>query len=178
LLFCNKYAASVDPSVNPSCNRSSCLVISWLNYGSAMLAGLLACQLDRLERLECCGVSDLQIQIIWPRDAAAAIPSLVPYRTRTHYVSAGGFGILLSKWTCTTVPCWWPSPGDGGRVRSAATAALIIPATARSTIGDCAFSLAATRAWNSLPHSVMSSASLPVFRMHLKTVLFTRSFPS
>jgi len=55
---------------------------------------------------------------------------------------------------------------------------LIVPATARSTIGDRAFSVAAARAWNSLPLSVTSSASLPVFRNDLKTVLFTRSFPS
>jgi len=64
------------------------------------------------------------------------------------------------------------------RLRSAATAALIVPATARSTIGDRAFSVTAARTWNSLPLSVTSSSSLPVFRMHLKTVLFTRSFPS
>jgi len=63
-------------------------------------------------------------------------------------------------------------------LRSAATAALIVPATVRSTIGDRAFSVAAAQAWNSLPLSVTSSASLPVFRKHLTTVLFTRSFPS
>jgi len=123
-----------------------------------------------------CGASDLQIQKIWPRDAAAARPSLVANPGMNH-ISAGGFGIRLSEWTCTTVPCWWPSPGGGGRV-TATTAALIVPATARSTIGDRAFSVVATRAWNSLPLSVTSSASLPIFRKHLKTVLFTRSFPS
>jgi len=61
---------------------------------------------------------------------------------------------------------------------SAATAALIVPATARSTISDRAFSVAAAWAWNSLLLSVTSSASLPDFRKHLKTDLFTRSFPS
>jgi len=71
------------------------------------------------------------------------------------------------------------SPGGGGRVTATAdSAALIVPATARSTIGDHAFSVAAARAWNSLPLSVTSSASLPVFQKHLKTVLFTRSFLS
>jgi len=43
---------------------------------------------------------------------------------------------------------------------------------------DLAFSAAAARAWNSLPLSVTSSASLPVFRKRLKTRLFTHSFPS
>jgi len=45
------------------------------------------------------------------------------------------------------------------RLLSAATAALIVPETARSTIGDRAFSVAAAQAWNSLPLSVTSSGS-------------------
>jgi len=57
-------------------------------------------------------------------------------------------------------------------LRSAATAALIVPATARSKMGDRAFSVAVAQAWNSLPLSVTSSASLPVFRKHHKTALF------
>jgi len=40
--------------------------------------------------------------------------------------------------------------------------------TARSTIGDRAFSVAAARAWKSLALSVAPSAALPVFRKHLK----------
>jgi len=45
-------------------------------------------------------------------------------------------------------------------------------------IGHRAFSVAASRAWNSLPLSVTSLASLQVFQKHLKTVLFICSFPS
>jgi len=56
---------------------------------------------------------------IWPRDATAALPSLVA-NPGTNYVSSGGFGVPLSEWTCTTVPCWWPSPGGGGRVTATA----------------------------------------------------------
>jgi len=126
--------------------------------------------------LKRCGATDLQIPEIWPCDASAARPMVA--NPRTNHVSAGGFGILLSEWTCTPVPCWWPSPvaevESRWRLRSAATAALIIPATARSTIGDHTFSVIAARAWNSLPLSVTSSSSPQCFRKHLKTVLFTR----
>ena len=64
------------------------------------------------------------------------------------------------------------------RLRSASTAALVVPVTAHSTIGDRAFPVAAARAWNGLPPSVTSSPSLPVFRLRLKTELFTRSYGS
>ena len=63
------------------------------------------------------------------------------------------------------------------RLRSASTAALIVPVTARSTIGDRAFTVAAAQAWNCLPFAVTSSASISVFRDRLKTELFKRSFP-
>jgi len=45
-------------------------------------------------------------------------------------------------------------------------------------LSTIALSVAAAWAWNSLPLLVTSSASLPVIRKLLKTVLFTRSFPS
>jgi len=43
-------------------------------------------------------------------------------------------------------------------------AALVVPATARSTTGDRTFSVAAARACKSLPLSVTSLASLPVLQ--------------
>jgi len=70
------------------------------------------------------------------------------------------------------------SPGDGFVQRRLRHWSSHIPPTARSTIGDRALSVAAARAWNSLPLSVTSSASVPVVRKRLKTVLVTRSFPS
>ena len=64
------------------------------------------------------------------------------------------------------------------RLRSANTAALVIPRTKHSTIGDRAFPVAAARVWNSLPPLVSSSPSLSVFKRRLKTELFTRSYPA
>jgi len=173
LLFCDKYAACISQSVNQPVVQSLIvsLVISRLYYGSAMLAGLPAClDIDRTRQTsvcrEHCGLSDLKIQEIRPRDVAAAQPSLSA-NPGTNHVSAGGFGVPLSKWTCTTVPCWWPSPGGRGWI-TATTAFGGDCVTDRPshgafyTIGDRAFSVAAAVAWNILPLSVSSSASLPV----------------
>jgi len=63
------------------------------------------------------------------------------------------------------------------RLRSASTAALDIPVTRRSTIGDRSFSVAAAHVWNSLPTDVTSVSLLLVFRRLLKTELCRRSFP-
>jgi len=43
-------------------------------------------------------------------------------------------------------------------------------------LGDRAFPVAATRAWNSLPSFIRDKQSLAAFRHQLKTVLFTTSF--
>jgi len=48
--------------------------------------------------------------------------------------------------------------------------------TVRVTIGDRAFPATAASVWNSLPETVRSSPSLPVFRRRLKTGLFVRSY--
>jgi len=54
-------------------------------------------------------------------------------------------------------------------LRSAATSQLIIPTITRcSTLGDRAFTVAALRAWNTLPHSVSSAPPLLTFRRLLK----------
>ena len=47
---------------------------------------------------------------------------------------------------------------------------------AASTVGDRAFPVAAARVWISLPDFVTASTSLPMFKRHLKTVLFAKSY--
>ena len=63
------------------------------------------------------------------------------------------------------------------RLRSASTAALDVPVTRRSTMGDRSFSVGAVRVWNSLPAVVTSAPSLLAFRRLLKTELFRLGFP-
>jgi len=62
------------------------------------------------------------------------------------------------------------------RLCSSTTAALVVPRTVRSIIGDRTFPATAASVWNSLPESVRSSPSLQVFRSRLKTELFARSY--
>jgi len=51
---------------------------------------------------------------------------------------------------------------------------IVVPLTRRSIIGDRAFPVAASRVWNTLPLTVTSLQSLPVFKRQLKTALFAR----
>jgi len=142
--------------VNPSCNCSSC---HWSFHGWSMVvrrrpAGRPTCKSARQTSvcLECCGASDLQIQEIWLRDAAAARPSLVA-NNGTNHVSTGG-GRVTAK-ASFGGDCGSDRPSHGGfydqRLRFLRRCLLL---------------------------SVTSSATLPVFRKHLKTVRFTCSFPS
>jgi len=48
----------------------------------------------------------------------------------------------------------------------------IVPSTRRTTLGDRAFPVAAARAWNDLPPTIMASPSLLTFRQQTKTSLF------
>ena len=68
--------------------------------------------------------------------------------------------------------------GTRRRLRSASTPALVVPPSRLSTVGDRAFPVAAARVWNSLPDILTASTSLPMFKRHLKTVLFACIWPS
>jgi len=61
-------------------------------------------------------------------------------------------------------------------LRSSITTSLVIPSTRRSTLGDRAFPVAATRMWNNLSASVRNAPFLLTFRRELKILLFRRSF--
>ena len=66
--------------------------------------------------------------------------------------------------------------GTWRRLCSASTPALVVPPSWLSTVGDRAFPVAAARVWNSLPEFVTVSTSLPMFKRHLKSVLFAKSY--
>ena len=66
--------------------------------------------------------------------------------------------------------------GTWRRLRSASTPALVVPPSWLSTVGDRAFPVAAAQVWNSLPEFVTVSTSLPMFKRHLKSVLFAKSY--
>src|SRR5664279_4199297 len=64
------------------------------------------------------------------------------------------------------------------RLRSADIRTLLVPSTRRSTLGDRVFSVAAPRAWNSLPPEIRNVESLMSFRRELKTYLFRSHYLS
>jgi len=61
-------------------------------------------------------------------------------------------------------------------LRSASTTQLDVPSIRLSTVGSRAFSVAGASVWNNLPVNITSALSLPTFRHHLKTYLFSRCY--
>ena len=64
------------------------------------------------------------------------------------------------------------------RLRSADTRELIVPSTSRKTLGDRSFAVCGPNQWNDLPAPLRNLRPLTTFRKHLKTHLFSRSFPA
>jgi len=157
------------------------LVLTRLDYGIAALAGLPSVQLNRLQsvlnaaaRLVCSArkfdhVTPLLRDLHWLR-----VPERITFR----------LSVLVYRCLHGLAPSYLTEElqrvadvDARRRLRSATSASLVVPTTRHVTIGDRAFPVAAARAWNSLPSTVTSSPSLPVFRRRLKTELFGRSFP-
>ena len=158
------------------------LVLSRLDYCLATLAGLPDRQLNRLQsvlnaaaRLICGArkfdhITPLLRDLHWLK-----IPERINYR----------LSVLVYRCLHGQAPSYLASEfrlvadvESRRRLRSASTTMLIVPGTQHATIGDRAFSVAAARAWNSLPQPVTSATSLPLFRRRLKTELFKFSFPA
>jgi hypothetical protein len=156
------------------------LVLSRLDYGGATLAGLPARLLERLQSVMNAAarliygfrkfdhVTPLLRDLHWLR-----VPERVTFRLAVlAYRCQNGLAppyLADELRRVADVESWQ-------RLRSSTTSKLVVPVSKHSTIGDRAFHVAAARAWNSLPPSVTSSSSLHVFRRHLKTELFTRSY--
>jgi len=156
-------------------------VLSRLNYGLATLAGLPARQLNRLQsvlnaaaRLICGArkhdhITPLLRDLHWLR-----VPERIQFRlSQLVYRCLHGLApqYLASQFTLAA------SVQSRQRLRSSSTLQLVVPSTKHATIGDRAFPVAAARAWNSLPSSVTSAPSLPLFRSRLKTHLYRQSYP-
>jgi len=77
---------------------------------------------------------------------------------------------------CSPVPvCWAHSCGWR---RFSNTAALVIPQSKHSTIGNHTSPVMVARVWNSMPPFVSSSPLQPVFKRRLKAELFTLLYPA
>jgi len=61
-------------------------------------------------------------------------------------------------------------------LHSSTTMTLVVPSVQQSTLGDRAFPVAVSRAWNSLPPAIRTASSFTSFLQQLKTDLFRLSF--
>lgn len=156
------------------------LVLSRLDYGNATLSGLPQVQIRRLQavmnaaaRLIFSGrrgehVTPLLRRLHWLR-----VPERISYK----------LAVLVFRCLQGQGPAYLTSSlqrvvdlPERRRLRSASTAALVVPAS-RLRIGDRAFPITAAKTWNSLPPEVTSSTTLATFKKKLKTHLFSISFP-
>ena len=158
------------------------LIMTRLDYGSAVLAGLPSHLLNRLQsvlnaaaRLVCRArkydhVTHLLRDLHWLR-----VPERIQFRLavlafccRNH--KAPSYLADELHWT-DEAESWH-------RLQSGSCPCLIVPRTRLSTIGDRSCRVTVARAWNRLPTSITALTSLPFFNRQLKTFLFTKSFPS
>ena len=152
--------------------------ISRLDYGNAVLVGLPAYLLNRLQSV-LNAAARLIFGLRYTDHITEALVGLhwlrAPRRVRF------GVAVLACRVLDGSAPqCLGPlvrTAGLPGRrpLRSAAGDGLDVPRFGLAAVGGRAFPVAASRVWSGLPAGVASSPSLSVFRRRLKTVLFKLS---
>ena len=162
------------------CSLVVSLVMTRLDYGSALLAGLSSNLLAKMQ-----SVLNAAARLVFP---ARKYDHVTPLLQELHWLRAPErimfrLAVLVYRRLHGLAPSYLApqlhrvSDVDSRRrLRSASSAALIVQPTLRSSIGDRSFPVAAARTWNSLPPSVTASQSLQTFRKRLKTELFQRSY--
>lgn len=156
------------------------LVLSRLDYGNALLAGLPDCLLARLQ-----SVQNAAARLIF---TARKYDHITPLLCDLHWLRLREridykLAVLVFRCLHGLAPSYLArdihrvGDLDGRRhLRSALTAQLDVPRSRCATIGDRTFAVAAARAWNRLPPSVTSAASMSVFKKLLKTHLFSSTY--
>jgi len=153
------------------------LVLTRLDYGSATFAGLPAHLIDRLQ--------SVMNAAAWLIFSSRKYDHVTPLLHELHWQRIEyKLAVLVYRCLHGLAPPYLSSDlqcvadlDDRRRLRSSLTDALNVPSTRLSTVGDCAFPVAAACVWNSLPATVTSSPLLLTFKRRLKTELFARSYP-
>jgi len=143
---------------------------------SAILAGLPAVQLDRLQ-----SVLNAAAQLIY---RSQKFHHASPLLKELHWLRVPEritFWLAVLAYRCqhNMAPRYFTAQlkrASNVGYRQSSSAMLNVPHTEQVTIGGRAFSATAARVWNSLPTAVQSSESLDIFRCRLKTELFERSY--
>jgi len=158
------------------------LIMTRLDYGSAVLAGLPSHLLNRLQSVlnaAACLVCrahkyDHVTHLLWDLHWLRVLEriqfrlTILAFCCRSH--KAPSYITDKLHWT-NEAESWH-------RLQSGSCPHLIVPRTRLRTIGDRSFRVTVTRAWNSLPTGITALTSLPSFNRQLKTFLFNKSFPS
>jgi hypothetical protein len=156
------------------------LVLTRLDYGNAVLAGITGHLCDRLQ-----SVLNAAARLVFATRKYDHVTSLL---RELHWLKAPEriqFKLAVLVYRCQhgLAPPYLARDlhrvadiESRQRLRSALSDQLVVPRVRRSTLGGRAFPVAAANVWNGLPPRVTSSPSLTSFKQSLKTELFTRSF--
>jgi len=162
------------------------LVLTRLDYGSVIPAGLPCTQLDRLQ-----SVFNAAARLVYSSKKYDHITQLL---RELHWLRVSeriDFQLAVIVYRCLhgqglqylAAELYRASDRNtGSRMRSSSMVSLIVPRTKYPTIGDRAFPLAAGRVWNCLSPTVTSSTSLLTFKkasenqvVHMIILYITRS---
>ena len=151
-------------------------IVSRVDYCNSLLAGLPACQLERIQ-----SVLNSAARLIYGRTPSDHVTDLlrdnlhwlrVPQRIRYKLclIAYKALNNLMPDYIsdlCIRVA--------NNRLRSSAKNLLLVPRSS-TKFGECSFSVSGPTAWNSLPNHVRSAPSLETFKAQLKTYLFKESY--
>ena len=172
-------------SLTPNCVSVALvvLVLSRLAYDSATLAGLPACQLNRLQSV----LDAVARSIAGLRRSEHITGALASFHwlrapERTKFKLA----VTVYRALHGTAPQYLSDrlqyvadlpTRRRGRLRSSTSSLLDVRPSRLVTVGDRSLAAAGPRLWNSLPADVQSALSVTTFRQKLKTHLFRQSYP-
>ena len=149
------------------------LITSRLDYCNSLLYNTSANNISRLQRMHNAAA---RLILCRPRTDRAT-----PLLCKLHWLPVARriqYKILLLSYKITHrhAPFYLrdllPSYQPTRCLRSSSSNALVVPRT-RGKAGNAAFSVAAPRLWNALPHKWKCVANINIFKNHLKTHLFT-----
>jgi len=146
------------------------LVLTRLDYGNSILAGIPQYQLKRLQ--------SVMNAAAWLVFSSSRYEPITPLLRQLHWLKAAeriDYKLALFVYKCRlgVAPPYLAdelSQPARASLRSTTSSSLFVRRTRLSTIGDWAFPVAAARVWNCLPQHVTSAPSLSTFRSHLKTL--------